>query len=632
VIIDRDFDPDKNELTPKGTYKRKVVEKNFSRFIQQMYDRHYIPIVIQSREVRLPNWFLRDKGLTLDEIVYTDGELRLKKSSKGLKIKLKKNYIQIGDYDYKIPGKVIDLGRILTDPVLWLGNKGLVQFAGHRIFKWRRSEDLSEESCFQSAIESPGLEKEFFIVWLDAKSKEEISLEGLHGAAALLREENDNYSMLIIEYLGRASKDKDQRLASYAKEILRRTLELSSLEIQREAFILLLSTSLEPSSGRVNRSFLDKSVKFINNGVIEKICLSGIDDDKMKLFFRITREYCSEGDKRGIKLLQLLSRYGATHPTRYKIIRQFLASCQIAGYIPVITKAARSARLEGRDGFRQWLGTTQEVAVDIETGEEYHWEDVIIFEESIDPKDEERLLAAIKNTTLIREAVFLFSKGVLVRLNDIPPGGVWVSLLGKEHGKAVYRVTIQTRYQGSFDIAVNVNHSLTYENIIDEINWLIQSGTTAGAVKLVEDFGGFWKNYDLWSEEFIQGETAGKFILRHARQQDQGTNDRLIQIWPYFIWTGINTYIQFWKRTKMRLEIREPSPDNIIIPVHDYQTGSRLVSISARRKHISTLDMVKNFSKYYIDAVEDQFPVLKGIGKMSIYFLLLLKRLDRKMG
>ncbi len=132
-----------------------------------------------------------------------------------------------------------------------------------------------------------------------------------------------------------------------------------------------------------------------------------------------------------------------------------------------------------------------------------------------------------KNTTLIREAIFLFSRGVLVRLNDIPPGGVWVSLLGEEHGKSVYRVTVQTRYQGSFDIAVNVNHDISFEDIMDEINWLIQSGTSAGERKLVEDFGGYWNEYDLWSEEFIQGETAGKFILRMIRQQDPMMDERL---------------------------------------------------------------------------------------------------------
>jgi hypothetical protein len=352
----------------------------------------------------------------------------------------------------------------------------------------------------------------------------------------------------------------------------------------------------------------------------------------MKILFQITREYCQEGNKRGVHLLRLLSKYGSTHPTKYKVIRQFLASCQLENYQDSFRRAARIARYECRDGFREWLGTTQEVAVDIETGEEYHWEDVIIFEESIDPQDEKRLLSAIRNTTLIREAVFLFSKGVLVRLNDIPPGGVWVSLLGKEHGKAVYRVTIQTRYQGSFDIAVNVNHSLIFDTILDEINWLIQAGTTAGAVKLVEDFGGYWKEYDLWSEEFIQGETAGKYILRLARQQDTSINERLTQIWPYFIWTGINAYIQFWSRTKRRLELKEPSPANIIIPVHDYQRGSRIVSISSRRRHKNPLDMLKDFIQYYIESIEDEFPVLSGIGKNKYIFSAVIEALGHEKG
>ena len=57
AIIDRDFDPEKNELTPKGTYKRKIVEKNFSKFIHLMYDRHYVPIGIKKHEFRLPDWY-----------------------------------------------------------------------------------------------------------------------------------------------------------------------------------------------------------------------------------------------------------------------------------------------------------------------------------------------------------------------------------------------------------------------------------------------------------------------------------------------------------------------------------------------------------------------------------------------
>ena len=632
TIVDRDFDAEKDELTPKGTYKRKVVEKNFAHFIQPMYAHHYISIGFKDREIQIPNWFLREKGLTPDEIKYENDHLQLKYGLKGLKILTKGDQVQIGDYFYNIPGKNIDFSRILTDPILWLGNTEIVEFAGPRLFKWARAEELKDDMSYMSALENPRVEKKYFEIWLDAQTKSEISLEGIHGAAVLIREEKEEYLSVIFEYLGRVIKDKDLNNVRYTKEILKRILDLSSLNMQREAFILLLITRLGPNSLQDNRSFLDKSVDFVNREVIDKVCNIGFDVEKMKILFQITRDYCNEGDKRSVKLFRLLSRYGATHPTKYKIIRQFLASCQLDNYNQGIKRAARVARFACRDGFREWLGTTEEVAVDLETGEEYHWEDVIIFEESIDLYDKERLLSAIINTTLLREAVFLFSKGVLIRLNDIPPGGVWISLLGTEHGKAVYRVTIQTRYQGSFDIAVNVNHGLTFKNILDEINWLIQAGTTVGAVKLVEDFGGYWNEYDLWSEEFIQGETAGKFILRLARQQETVAIDRLVQIWPYFIWTGISAYVQFWTRTKRRLEIKEPSPINIIIPVHDYQTGSRIVSISARRKHVNPLDMLKNFIIFYIESIEKMFPVLQGIGKNKYIFSGVIEALGHKKG
>jgi hypothetical protein len=328
----------------------------------------------------------------------------------------------------------------------------------------------------------------------------------------------------------------------------------------------------------------------------------------------------------------LLSYYGAKHPTRFKIIRQFIATCQLSGFDKNISQAAWKARLTLRDGFREWLGSKQQVAVDPETEEEYTWHDVIIFEEDIDSAAKDRLSRALQNTILVREAVFLFSRGILVRLNDIPPGGVWVSFLGSEHGKSVFRLTIQTRYQGSFDVAVNVNYKLTYEEIVKEINWLIRAGTTAGAKKLVEDFGGYWKEYNLWTEEFIPGETTGKFLLRISRQMDEIMRERLCILWPYFIWSGVMDYVDFWHRTGRNMELLDPSPDNIIIPLHDYQTGSRIVSMSARRKHRGPLNLMTNLYKSFVKDVEAEYPFLHGIGDYKYIFSAFLEVMGQNEG
>ena len=45
-VINRDFEAVKGELTPKGTYKRSIIEKNFSDIIEPMYDRNYSSIAL----------------------------------------------------------------------------------------------------------------------------------------------------------------------------------------------------------------------------------------------------------------------------------------------------------------------------------------------------------------------------------------------------------------------------------------------------------------------------------------------------------------------------------------------------------------------------------------------------------
>ena len=171
-------------------------------------------------------------------------------------------------------------------------------------------------------------------------------------------------------------------------------------------------------------------------------------------------------------------------------------------------------------GFRIWLGPTARMAVDPESGQEYRWEDVVAFDDAVTGQDRERVLDAIRSTAFLREAVFLFSGGATPRLGDIPPGGVWIRPLGERHDKAVYRVTVQTRFQGSYDLAVNVNHGRTTEQVREEIRWLVLCGEPGGADPLVEDFGGYWPQQDLWSEEFIP---ASLSIGRSSGSRARGT-------------------------------------------------------------------------------------------------------------
>lgn len=66
--------------------------------------------------------------------------------------------------------------------------------------------------------------------------------------------------------------------------------------------------------------------------------------------------------------------------------------------------------MEIRNQFTAWLGQNQRVAIDPETGEEYRWDDVLIFDQAISEADQSILRRAISERQIIREAIFLFSR------------------------------------------------------------------------------------------------------------------------------------------------------------------------------------------------------------------------------
>ena len=125
------------------------------------------------------------------------------------------------------------------------------------------------------------------------------------------------------------------------------------------------------------------------------------------------------------------------------------------------------------------------------------------------------LLQALSDTTVVRASVFLLGRGVLLSLADIPPGGATVSLLGRQHGKAVYRLSIHTRSREIFDMAINVAEELSFAQLRDEVNWLLAAGAPP---PLVEQFAGYFGEWGIFTEEFIPGNDVERQVARLLRQ------------------------------------------------------------------------------------------------------------------
>ncbi len=618
-IISRPFTLDKGELTPKGTYKRRVIEKNFHEQLEEMYVKDHTSVFIDNVEFKIPNWFLREKGCLSRDIHTANDMLEIPKLNSSLIIKrvdFNDNIFRIGDYEYKIKNKHIDLQDFFTNPLYWSGNQNMFKFTGETIVQWyrqnRAEKDIKIVNVVAQETISNTILKQFQII----EQGKETSLIGLHYALLLLRSDDEGLASEAVNYIKFLLSDKTIPIYKTALSFISILSLTKSLHIRRKLFKATIPRISLNAFYRLLRIYLDSNPDFLNEDLSHYIIEGSSGKEELHEIENILTSEINAHKEEDIKstsipvMLNLLAKYGMRHPTRYSEVRQMLARLQVWKENYELAILAEAARKELRKGFRNWLGKNESVAVDVETGEEYQWKDVIIVEEGVEDVLKDRIIKGISETAILRETIFLFTKGVLIHLDSILPSGIWISKVSDTETKAAFKVTIQTRLHGAFELLLTLNKKLPKSEIKQEIKWLIIAGTKFYVNELVEDFGGYWGEYDLWTQKYLPGETVAKLIKRELRREDETNKRKLYHLWPYFVWNAAAAYVNFWKLTESKLLLKNSTINNFIIPSHDYQSGNRIVSLTEKSDFTDFKEFFRNFYLKFIHDTEAVYPFL----------------------
>jgi len=644
AVIDRDFSAEMGELTPKKTFRRKVIEKNFKKIIEEMYDTNFVRLNFQQFQLIFPNWLLRELGVLADEVKIGESNKLMIQGIPVLDLEDdpdNPNLLRIGNLWYRLEKKSVDLGELLSLPPLWLTNQQLVNLTQDRIFNWNRYQEPSRAvSLFW---DKPAKILNPFTPWKAFELLRESNihnLRGLHFSGLVIQTGDEKQAEKAIEYLQEILHTPTNTLQPYAHQLIRMAVMNPHSEVKRQAFLSLNRVVPQEEWIDLFKHFLESDPAFLDGNIVNQLCEMNFSDTTFEKLLRYAEEMTnlsiSSGDSsvppRILNLFRFLQEYSSLHPIMYKKIRQFFTLYSMETRHPVLAEEARKVLEKIQHAFREWLGTNSPVAIDPDLGQEYSWGQVIVFDDNVPENHTYLLLKLISQTPFIREALFLFTGHIIINLKDLPPGGIWITLLGTQHGKSVYRISVQTRYQGRYDIAANLNQSLPEEQVQEEIAWLIICGARANLPQLVEDFGGYWPDYHTWSEEFIPGETVSRFFKRVSRKLDEYQKERLKNLWPYIIWSACKAYVDFWNRTGRRYEVADPSPENIIVPHHDYQTGSRIVSISARKPYKTLWHAIINFYEHFVRPLEEEYTFLQNGSKWQFIFSPILEILGEGEG
>lgn len=628
VIINRDFSQEKGELTPKGTFIRKKILENFENIIAPLYEKNYSSLHYGNKEIRIPNWIIREIGI-LDSNINWDGQiLSVNDSSRSLILNWKKNRIHLGNYTYQFKNDILDIDSLIQAPNLWLGNFGFTAFTGPKVFRLKETKGFDELSIDQmkpyKVDNRPNHQHNVGTTLFDIHNAVRLFIEGNQSSFNILQEIIDerlgNWSTVIVDTL---MHFRDHSDALFRIKLIDTIAPLISgelfMELLKNAYAFHRKKDTTKgftfSIERTNDEHYHSLIEYLKN--IKKE-INNVD--------LIEQEFIKT-------LLLLIADFGILHPTRFIWARSELVNWQLNKVPKPLHSTGQKAYYSLIKGFRSWIGQSPTVGVDRDTGEEYRWKDVIIFDDNVRQKHRDRLLNAISETSLVKESIFIFSKNSLIDLNEIPKEGIWITHLGSRNKKNVFRLIIKTRNFGNHNLVINLNEGLEKDFINDETIWLIKMGSGFKENALSENFGGYWPEYELYTEEYIQGETLDNYLKRNEKDiNDKVKIDRWQMRWLHFIWNGIQAYQEFWGRSNLEYSIQPPSTKNLIIPQHDYKTGTRIISISNRGPVESLAEHFLSLYTDFIVLTEKEYPGLNHMSDWEVIFTATIQALKINQG
>ena len=630
AIVDRDFSEHHGELTSKNTFRRNKILENFSNVIDPMYHRNYVALHLGAKEIRIPNWLIREIGATRTDIRW-DGEVISAHSRvKSIPLVWKNNQILLGDFQYDIDSDILDIGALIQSPVLWIGNVSFSDFTGDIIFRLKDVEPYADMRIKFGTFSSINRNTDSFVY----HSRDNL-LRQLHFTIRRFLESDESFYESLVKII-----DSDNH--NWSAVILE-----SCLAHQTHPDLKLRQKLIESIAPMMSGEFFINQIKSIYSDIVGKnssksfsLNIKRTTDDHYKSviqYLKNAHASIDNLDRDEINfihiLLLLVSDFGVHHPTRYIWARAELIWWQVSDVPKPLYSTAQKAYYALTNGFRDWIGPSAKVTVDQEKGREYGWKDVIVFDENVRSNFQTSIKKAIEETSLIRESIFLLCSNCLIQLQDIPSKGIWITRIDSEYGKNVFRLLIRTHRQGTHNILLNINTELDRDFIEDEVKWLITMGSGFKDKPLLENFGGYWPEYNLYTEEFISEETVTEFLERNRSEiLDENKKDRWQMRWLHYVWNGIQAYQEFWGRTNLKYIIQPPNTNNLIIPKHDYATGTRITSITARKKIGAYSDYFIDLFTEYIEKSEKNYVGLKRMSDWEVIFTATIQALKVKKG
>ncbi len=593
ALLERDFDPERGEVTPKGSYNRKIIERDFGAPIEALYRTNFVELEAGGLRVRVPHWFYRDLGILEDDISFVDG--RLDDRSRRLFLPLRKgpepSMTLVGDLEYSVRGDVLDLGLFARQPRLWIGNPALVRFSpckegwdvpldavdGRVFLPSPRTEPLSPEDVPDPGRIADGHLKEVHrLISLAFFGGAGTAAEGLEGIERLFGEPELRTSSVIRGRLEALARHPEER-------------------IRCAAYRILLLDEPNPEYSRALSAFVQSGLSFLNEESIELIASSRLGKGRFDALRQRMLAYREQLDwpvgevsrlqfERIFRLFVDFCRY---HPDYYGSVRAELAGWALHRSDPALAARAEAFLSElDADSQRLLAGDAAELSP-------REWAAKLTFDEGIGPDEAARIGEVLRTRAFLKKSLGLAFDAEGFEIEDVPEGGIWVSRLPVPNDRRSYRVGVTAAGGRHFDLQLVLDEALATEAYRETVRWYLAIANYPYGQRVLPPLACYRPEAGAVSLQYAGGLDLWEKIRELAAVRGSEGPPGAPGLWRRLFIEAMSAFFRAWLYSSRRIVPGHVSPTNIIVPELDYRGEPMISSLLGWKSYEDTLSLVR---------------------------------------
>lgn len=605
AILDRDFSAEMGELTPKGSYRRKAIERNFEAVIQELYRSDFVELEMETFKIRIPRWFYRDLGILETDIVVTEGALENRENALRLVIvpDTKTGAVRIGDLAYTIEGKVIDLGLFAGQPALWIANPALIAFCPCKEGWDIAIADVSPQLFLPRRGE--GDERDDPMEGIAAVGSRRLRNVNRLCANALFGPKEK--SLAAIDKLARIMEDADLRLGNVVRRRLEALAYHPEMEVRRTAYRVLLLDEPGSDYGMLNPAFVLSGLPFLDETSIREIASANLGRRRLEALrirlhtYRTRLDWPSESVAHGQfeKLFALLADFARYHPEYYGTVRAELVSWMLHRVDPQL---AQSAEYE-LDRLANWF--EQGLAASGLPDDPKLWEKKIVLMDGLSMKEIAHLEEVLVGTTFLGESVMLAFDGEQFRIEEVPEKGIWISRILSPHEHRLYRISINTLGKKHYDLLLILRPDLDQSSVHETNFWMIAIHGYPHGAPVVPRFGCCRPELGAISFAYVSDLTVWE---RTWEMEAVPGGDSLREALSSLFVRAMTVFFEGWRNSGCRIVPGAVTPRNVAVPEPDYREGAKILSLDGWKQYRAPLDLIRPMVRNFFFQVEHHIP------------------------